>query len=76
MAGTFEILARFLQKFGDEVEGRQSTELPEETRAKLTQLAHGKLEPAARTELMAQLSHNPDWVAWLAQEVKGLRAAD
>jgi hypothetical protein len=76
MAGTFEILARFLQKFGDEVEGRQLTELSQETRAKLTQLAHGKLEPAARTELMAQLSHNPDWVTWLAQEVKSLRGAE
>ena len=73
---TFEILARFLQKFGDEVEGRQATELPQETRAKLTQLAHGKLEPAARTELMAQLGRNPDWVAWLAQEVKSLRGAE
>ncbi len=76
MDGTFEILARFLQKFGDEVEGRQATELPQETRAKLTQLAHGKLEPAVRTELMAQLGQNPEWVAWLAQEVKSLRGAD
>lgn len=76
MAGTFEILAQFLQKFGDEVEGRQATELPQDARAKLTQLAHGKLEPAARTELMAQLSRNPEWVAWLAQEVKSLRGAD
>jgi hypothetical protein len=76
MAGTFEILARFLEKYGDEVEGRQLTELPEETRTKLTQLAHGALEPAARTELLVQLSHNPDWVAWLAQEVKSLRGAE
>lgn len=75
MAGTFEILARFLEKFGDEVEGRQFTQLPDETRNELSQLAQGTLEPAARTELMAQLSRNPDWVAWLAQEVKSRRSA-
>lgn len=73
MADTFQILARFLERFGDDVEGRQLGEPAEETRTKLRHLANGTLKSQERAELMGQLSHNPAWVAWLAQEVKSLR---
>lgn len=75
MADTFQILARFLERFGDDVEGRQLGEPAEETRNKLRQLANGTLKSEKRAELMGQLSHNPSWVAWLAQEVKSLRGS-
>lgn len=75
MAETFQILAKFLERFGDDVEGRQMSEPAEETRTKLRQLANGTLNSEERAQLMGQLSHNPTWVAWLAQEVKSLRDA-
>jgi hypothetical protein len=76
MADTFQILARFLERFGDDVEGRELAEPAEETRKKLSQLANGTLNSKERAELMGQLSHNPTWLAWLAKEVKSLRQAE
>jgi len=37
----FEILAGFLAKFGDEVEGRELQELPKDVQVKLRELAQG-----------------------------------
>jgi hypothetical protein len=73
MADTFQILAKFLEKFGDEVEGRELQEPAEETKQQLRRLARGSLPEAEQASLFAQLNQNPQWIGWLAQEVKGLR---
>ena len=73
MANTFEILAGFLERFGDEVEGRSLQELDESVRGKLRDFATGKLPQSEQGELIRMLNQNPQWVAHLAQEVKALR---
>jgi hypothetical protein len=75
MANEFEILAGFLAKFGDEVEGRESQDLPKNVQAQLRELARGSLPEAERSQVMALLSENPTWIGRLADEVKALRAA-
>jgi hypothetical protein len=54
MPNNFEILAGFLDRFGDEVEGRESPEPPPEIQNRLRDLAQGRLAPAESAELMAQ----------------------
>jgi hypothetical protein len=73
MPDTFQILAKFLERFSDEVQGRELQEPTEEIKAKLQRLARGALPKAEKTDLFAQLNRNPEWIAWLAREVKGLR---
>ncbi len=73
MTDTFQILARFLDRFGDEVEGRELQEPAEADKLKLRRLARGNLPEPEQADLFAQLNRNPQWIAWLAQEVKGLR---
>ena len=73
MAETFEILAGFLERFGAEVEGREAQQPSEEEKAQLRKLARGSLPQADQTELYTLLNQHPQWVAWLAQEVKALR---
>lgn len=73
MADTFQILARFLERYGDEVEGRELPELAPEMKARLQRLARGNLPEAEKGELFAELNRNPAWIAWLAEEVKALR---
>jgi hypothetical protein len=75
MAETFQILTGFLERYGNEVEGRELQEPPEEMKIKLQQLARGKLPEREQSDLFALLSRNPPWVARLAQEVKALRTA-
>lgn len=74
MPNSFEILAGFLERFGDEVEGRELQEPPPEIQTKLRDLARGHLPESERAELFALLSQNPGWIARLASEVKNLRA--
>ncbi|HWX21738.1 MAG TPA: hypothetical protein VN578_17680 [Candidatus Binatia bacterium] len=73
MRDTFQILAKFIERFGDEVEGRELQEPSQDTKVKLQQLARGTLSEPQRAELFLQLHHNPQWLPWLAQEVKALR---
>ena len=75
MKNNFEILARFLEKFGDEVEGREFAELTPEVRTKLQQFAAGKLPAAEQDELINRLNQNPEWVSRLAEDVKSLRSS-
>jgi len=76
MPDQFEILARFLERFGDEVEGREVGDPGDDTRARLKQLARGELPEAEQAELFARLNRNPEWIAWLAREVKAMRAGN
>jgi hypothetical protein len=71
MKNNFEILAKFLEKFGDEVEGRELAELTPDVKAKLREFARGNLAAAEQGELVER--QNPAWVSQLAAEVKSLR---
>jgi hypothetical protein len=73
MANDFEILAGFLAKFSDEVEGRELQELPKDVQVKLRELAQGSLPESERSRLFDLLKENPAWVGRLADEVKALR---
>jgi hypothetical protein len=73
MKNNFEILARFLEKFGDEVEGREFAEMTPEVKTKLEQFARGTLPAAEQEELVERLSQNPGGVSHLAVSVKALR---
>ena len=74
MKETFQILAGFLERFSDEVEGRQFEEPSEETTIKLRQLACGTLPEPDRAEVFALLNSHTEWISRLAKEVKTLRA--
>ena len=73
MSNSFEILAEFLRRYGDEVEGRAVVETPDEVLRQLGALARGEVPEPERRELMCQLKANPEWVARLAAEVRALR---
>jgi len=74
MDNSFEILTRFLERFGDEVEGRSLEDIPEEVRAKLRAFASGGLPVNERRELAQLLKDHPGWVSVLAAEVKAGQA--
>jgi hypothetical protein len=74
MANEFEILAGFLAKFGDEVEGRELQDMPRDIQVKLRELAQGSLPESERTRVFDLLKENPAWIGRLADEVKALRA--
>jgi hypothetical protein len=74
MNDTFQILARFLEHFGDEVEGRELAEPADDVKIKLRQLAGGGLPEPEQAELFNQLNRNPQWIAWLATQVKSRRS--
>ena len=76
MPNTFEILNGFLVRFGNEVEGRQSADLPAEVMAQLRSFARGQLPAAEQEKLIQQLNDHPDWVIVLAAEAKALREPD
>ena len=73
MANEFEILANFLAKFSDEVEGRGLQDLPRDMQAKLRELAQGTLAESERSRLFDLLKENPAWIGRLADEVKAMR---
>ena len=71
---TFSILAGFLDRFNDEVEGHELSEPTPELKLKLEQLAQGTLGEAEQAKIWPVLNQNPQWVVWLADEVKKRRA--
>lgn len=74
MAERLQILLKFLERFDAEVEGRELSEPAEETKVKLQRFARGTLSEEEQTEVFVLLDRHPDWTAWLAKEVKGLRS--
>jgi len=74
MPNTFEILAGFLARCDEEVEGRETSAPPAEIFAQMRSFARGQLPSAGQAELVRQLNAHPDWIAALAAEVKALRA--
>ena len=75
MAERLEILLKFLDRFDDEVEGRELSEPSEETKVKLQRFARGTLSQQEQTEVFVLLDRNPEWTAWVAKEVKEFRGA-
>jgi hypothetical protein len=76
MKNSFEILAGFLERFDNEVEGRESPEPPPpEVETKIHELARGQLSQTEGTEFLALLKQNPAWIPRLAAEIKSLRAS-
>lgn len=73
MSDAFRILARLLDQFDLEVEGRSQEEPPDDVQARLRQFAAGKLEPAERDDLVQLLRDHPQWMGFLVREVKALR---
>ena len=73
MTERLQILLKFLDRFDDEVQGRELTEPTEDTKLKLRNFARGTLSQKDQTEVLVLLDKNPEWTAWLANEVKGLR---
>jgi len=76
MAEKLQILLKFLERFDDEVQGRGLSEPADEMKTKLQCFARGKLPEPEQTEVMVLLDQHPEWTAWLAKEVKGLRSGD
>jgi hypothetical protein len=74
MPNTFEILAGFLERFGDEVEGHEAPLPSSEIESKLRDLAGGNLPAAEQSQLFKLLSENPQWISHLAKEVRALRS--
>jgi len=73
MNDTFQIISGFLDRFGAEVEGRILQEPPDEVKASLERFARGNLPTEEQPGVFEILNRNPQWVAWLASEVKSLR---
>lgn len=73
MSNTFEILTGFLERFGEEVEGRALSEPGGEVVEQLKLLARGNLPDEKRPALFELLNQHPDWLARLAGEIKALR---
>lgn len=76
MSDTFKILAGFLAKYGDDVEGRSAADAPEEVRRHLSDFAAGRLAPAERVRVSELLKENPQWVALLAEAVRAVRSGN
>jgi hypothetical protein len=75
MTERLHVLLKFLERFDDEVQGRELSEPAEEAKDKLQRFARGTLPEKEQTEVFILLDHHPEWTAWLAKEVKGLRAS-
>jgi len=72
MPNSFEILSRFLDRFGDDVEGRSREQPSADVQLELKQFVSGALSEAERTELLRRLAANPQWLTLLAREAKAL----
>ena len=74
MPESFAVITRFLERFSDDVEGRQASELSEEMKQQLKKLARGELPRAEHEQVFAVLRSEPAAVSLLAEEVKQLRS--
>lgn len=73
MQTDFEILAKFLERSGPEVEGR-IRDVPDSDAIELfRKFANGKATPEERTRMVKLVDSRPDWIAALAAEIKQRR---
>ena len=73
MTERFHILLNFLERFDNEVQGRELCEPAGDAKVKLQRFARGSLPEPEQAKVFALLDQNPEWIGWLAQEVKSLR---
>ena len=73
MSNDFEILSRFLDRYGDDVEGRELDEIPDHIKPKLRDFAYGTLSETERRDLAKLLKEHSAWVRFLAGEARTLR---
>ena len=73
MSNPFTVLSKFLDRYGDDVEGRSMEEPSADVQQKLKGFAAGSLSEAERKDVIALLQTNPHWVPLLAREAKALR---
>ncbi|HXG47013.1 MAG TPA: hypothetical protein VNO52_05265 [Methylomirabilota bacterium] len=73
MNNPFRILAGFLDKYTEEVEGRSLEEPSSEIKGCLQQFAAGGLKEPERSRIIGLLKENPQWLPLLAAEVKARR---
>jgi len=64
---------KFLQRFEAEVVGHQGEPPSVEIREKLRRLARGNVSARERAALVDLLQTHPEWIRFLADEVKSLR---
>jgi len=71
MSDPLETIVRFLNQFGDVVEGRgPTTPPPPEIRAELEAMASGALNAEQRDDLVRRLRSEPGWVSFLASSMR------
>lgn len=70
MNDELKILAGFLAKYSEDVEGRSAEEPPTEIVTRIQAFAAGKLAEQDRVALSEKLKENPHWVPHLAQAAR------
>jgi hypothetical protein len=76
MSNDFETITRFLNRYGDDVEGRELDEIPAQLKPKFRDFALGTLKESDRKELAMMLKEHPHWVTFLAEEARAARGGD
>jgi hypothetical protein len=73
MPADFKVVFRFLEFTEGEVQGRQSTRPPPKVERLLRGLLSGEIDAPKRRELCELLRGQPQWLAWLAEQIKARR---
>ena len=73
MKHEFEIFSQFLEGSPEDVEGCEQLNPPAALQARLRAFAGGTITEAERHAVIGELQAHPQWVPWLAREVKALR---
>ena len=68
-------LVEFLQRFGPEVVGHETTDPKNGAAARLERFARGECDETERAEVCRLLRMHPLWLRWLADRVKLARTA-
>lgn len=70
MNANFASVFHFLKSQDIEVLGRSESAPPEELREKVLAFIRSGLPTDERERLCAQLAGNPEWVAWMARQIR------
>jgi len=74
MNNAFQILTGFLNRYDEDVEGRELQVPGPDIEAKFQQFARGNLPKPERAGFLELLGQHPEWLGRLAIEVKSLRS--
>jgi hypothetical protein len=75
MTEDFAHIVEFLNRFQDEVQGRDLMYPDPELRQRLDRFARGECSQSEQGDLCQMLTRHPEWVVYLAECIKGLRGA-